>query len=218
MPEPSSSDMRVYWLPIEPLMFSHFGCAGSFGGLQRIERDVARAACRADQERRLDGCVGKFADALVGRDAGLLTSFAKAVPVRERAAIRPVCQRAASKRGLGNLRKPSAPVDVPNFRSHGDWRWSTLPLRVCGSSGSSGASLQTAGRIHVARLADVLQQHVVAGAPVEAVRLFALLAGQFGSPGLQHAGSLMMPQAAKRSSALSERSTRNQSISTPMRC
>jgi hypothetical protein len=33
MPEPSSSDMRVYWLPIRPLMFSHLGCAGSAGGL-----------------------------------------------------------------------------------------------------------------------------------------------------------------------------------------
>jgi hypothetical protein len=33
IPEPSSSDMRVYWLPIRPLMFSHFGCAGSAGGL-----------------------------------------------------------------------------------------------------------------------------------------------------------------------------------------
>src|SRR5258706_15504847 len=32
MPEPSSSDIRVYWLPIRPLMFSHFGCAGSAGG------------------------------------------------------------------------------------------------------------------------------------------------------------------------------------------
>jgi hypothetical protein len=34
MPEPSSSDMRVYWLPIRPLMFSHLGWAGSAGGLR----------------------------------------------------------------------------------------------------------------------------------------------------------------------------------------
>ena len=32
MPEPRTSDMRVYWLPIRPLMFSHCGCAVSLGG------------------------------------------------------------------------------------------------------------------------------------------------------------------------------------------
>jgi len=33
MPEPRISDMRVYWLPIAPLMFDHCGCEGSCGGL-----------------------------------------------------------------------------------------------------------------------------------------------------------------------------------------
>src|SRR6187399_66820 len=33
IPEPKSSDMREYWLPTSPLMFSHFGCAGYAGGL-----------------------------------------------------------------------------------------------------------------------------------------------------------------------------------------
>src|SRR6266508_526267 len=32
IPEPSSSPIRVYWLPISPLMFTHSGWAGSFGG------------------------------------------------------------------------------------------------------------------------------------------------------------------------------------------
>jgi len=44
------------------------------------------------------------------------------------------------------------------------------------------------------------------------------MAGQPGSPGLQQAGSLTMPQAWKRSSRWSDRSTRNQSTSTPTRC
>src|SRR5262245_43223937 len=33
IPEPRSSEMRRYWFPIAPLMFSHFGCAASAGGL-----------------------------------------------------------------------------------------------------------------------------------------------------------------------------------------
>src|SRR5687768_13649647 len=33
MPETMISEMRVYWLPTRPLMFSHFGWAGSSGGL-----------------------------------------------------------------------------------------------------------------------------------------------------------------------------------------
>ena len=32
MPDPRISEMRRYWLPIAPLMFSHFGRAGSAGG------------------------------------------------------------------------------------------------------------------------------------------------------------------------------------------
>src|SRR5439155_19151334 len=32
IPDPSNSDMREYWFPISPLMFSHCGCAGSLGG------------------------------------------------------------------------------------------------------------------------------------------------------------------------------------------
>ena len=75
--------------------------------------------------------------------------------------------RALSKRGLGNLRKPSAPVDVPNARSHDDWRWSlTLVMRV---GGVDRSILEVAGRITVPVAADVLQQLVVARAPVEAV-------------------------------------------------
>src|SRR5690606_12426739 len=33
MPYTMISEMRVYWLPTRPLMFSHFGFAGSSGGL-----------------------------------------------------------------------------------------------------------------------------------------------------------------------------------------
>ncbi len=32
MPEPRISEMREYWLPMAPLMFSHLGWAGSLGG------------------------------------------------------------------------------------------------------------------------------------------------------------------------------------------
>ena len=34
MPEVRTSEMREYWLPWAPLMFSHFGLAGSLGGLR----------------------------------------------------------------------------------------------------------------------------------------------------------------------------------------
>src|SRR5512144_1028126 len=46
-----------------------------------------------------------------------------------------------SKRGFGNLRRPSAPVEVPNFKSHEVWRWSSVPPLLCGSLGSRAASL-----------------------------------------------------------------------------
>src|SRR5918997_1280706 len=34
MPDPRSSDMRVYWLPMSPWMFSQLGFAGSAGGFR----------------------------------------------------------------------------------------------------------------------------------------------------------------------------------------
>jgi hypothetical protein len=78
--------------------------------------------------------------------------------------------------------------------------------------------LEVARRIAIAGLADELQQRLVARAPVEAVRFLGDLAGQLAEPGAQQPGSLMRPQAAKRSLRSSARSTRNQSIRTPMRC
>ena len=33
MPEPSSCEMRLYWLPTRPSMFFHSGALGSAGGL-----------------------------------------------------------------------------------------------------------------------------------------------------------------------------------------
>ena len=32
MPDPNTSDSRLYWAPSSPLMFSGFGFAGSLGG------------------------------------------------------------------------------------------------------------------------------------------------------------------------------------------
>src|SRR5688500_1041525 len=44
------------------------------------------------------------------------------------------------KLGLGNLRSPRAPVDVPNSKSQADCRRSLGP---CGSSGASDASVKS---------------------------------------------------------------------------
>ena len=46
-------------------------------------------------------------------------------------------QRSASNLGFGNFRNPRPPVDVPNARSQGSWRWSAGPW---GSLSATGAS------------------------------------------------------------------------------
>ena len=64
--------------------------------------------------------------------ASLLTRESDSIPVvaslvaskPDQLALPPfrACHLAALKRGLGNLRMPSAPVEVPNFRSQAEWR------------------------------------------------------------------------------------------------
>src|SRR5262245_62054102 len=107
MPEPSSSEMRRYWLPIAPLMFSHLGWAGSAGGLSgsnamwhepqdvpmRNGGSIGPAASRRTRESADFGSPGFGSGASVFANPSQLA--------------RPpftFSQRARSKRGLGNLR------------------------------------------------------------------------------------------------------------------
>ncbi len=118
--------------------------------VERIERDMAGTAGSADQEWRLDRAIGQPTDALIGGDAGLVDQWAVKAGPASGFAIQGL-PLAASKRGLGNLRIPSAPVEVPNLRSQAECRWSSLPPWLCGSSGSRGRILEAAGRVDVAR-------------------------------------------------------------------
>jgi hypothetical protein len=90
--------------------------------IERVEGDVAGAAGGADQEGRLDRGIGQLGGAAVGFDAGGCGLGRSLKP--DQLAVPPLsaCHLAASKRGLGNLRMPSAPVEVPNLRSQAEWR------------------------------------------------------------------------------------------------
>ena len=74
--------------------------------------------------------------------------------------------------------------------------------------GADRRVLEVARRIAIARLADKRQQLIVAGAVVEPECLVETLRGQLADPGVQHSGSLMMPQVLKRSPRASDRRTR----------
>ena len=119
IPEPKSSDIRVYWLPIRPLMFSHRGRAGFTGGLRG-----SNAMWHEPQvvPMRYGGSTDASASLLTLASEGMpvcLTSFLLKPSQPAEPALS--CRHFfASKRGLGNLRMPSAPVEVPNLRSHGD--------------------------------------------------------------------------------------------------
>ena len=102
MPEPSSSEMRRYWLPITPLMFSHLGWAGSAGGLSG-----SNAMWHEPQEvpMRNGGSIEPSASRRTRESADF--GSADRVFANPSQLARPpfsFCQRARSKRGLGNLR------------------------------------------------------------------------------------------------------------------
>ncbi len=151
--------------------------------IQRIERDVARAAGRADQERRLVGRIGQPADALIRRGIGLLDQrLVEHRPVRKTAVelLPALCIEArvgelaqAERAGRGAELQVARRVPLIDLAAPG--------VRVVGIE---RGILQAARRIDVARLADVLEQHVIAGAPVEAVSLFAALGRAIGVAGL----------------------------------
>src|SRR5438067_12203048 len=103
-------------------MFSQRGCAGSAGGFRGSnamwhEPHVVPIRNGGSTEA----------------SANLLTRSSEGMPVVEAIVfLNPshvpslppfrLRQRAASKRGVGKLRKRNAPVDVPKRRSHGEWR------------------------------------------------------------------------------------------------
>ena len=102
IPEPSSSEMRRYWLPTAPLMFSHFGRSGSAGGLSG-----SNAMWQEPQEVpiRNGGSIEPSASRRTRESADF--GSADTVFAKPSQLARPpfaFCQRARSKRGFGNLR------------------------------------------------------------------------------------------------------------------
>src|SRR5512145_1357584 len=121
MPDTISSEMRRYWLPTPPLMFSHLGCSASLGGLSG-----SKAMWHEPQDVpiRNGGSTAPSASRLVRPSVVFGLDDSRRLKPSQVPSLPSFSSRhfSASKRGLGNLRKPSAPVEVPKARSQDDWR------------------------------------------------------------------------------------------------
>ena len=154
-------------------------------GIQRIERDVARAAGRADQERRLDRAVGEPAHARIGRLGIGGHSPAEALPAREAAVqllpagtveARVGKLAIAERAGRGAEREIARRLALVFL---GAVRIARVDRRVA----------EVARRVAVTFAADELEQLLVAGTPVETVRFFealgrAALGARFAAAGI----------------------------------
>ena len=108
--------------------------------IERVERDVARAAGRADQERRLDRGIGELAHALVRGNARRLDHLpAEAVPVRDVARVHlfPLLRVEARIRKLAEAQPAGGRAELEIAGGMALVERSAL---VCGSLGSSAAS------------------------------------------------------------------------------
>ena len=118
MPETMISEKREYWLPTSALMFSHFGFAGSAGGLSG-----SKAMWQEPQEVpiRNGGSIEPSSSRLTCASPSLpLSPSLRLYPCQVARLPLSLTHASRLKFGLGNLRIPSAPVEVPNFRSHAD--------------------------------------------------------------------------------------------------
>ena len=143
------------------------------GRIQRIERDVARAACGTDQERRLDRTVGQPVERSVARLRVLRQNAAVALPARQAAIdLEPARLVEAGVRKLAVSqcagRRPKGEIARRLALVLGFVVWIRRIDR---------RFLVVAGRIAIARLADVLKQFLVTWAPLEAVGLLEVRGG-----------------------------------------
>src|SRR5687768_7202328 len=118
MPEVSTSEIRKYGFPTVPLMFSHFGLAVSPGGFNGSNEAWQEAQA---MPTRNGGSIEPSARRPFSLSLNL-ASLAKEWRYPPQLARPPFTSihRTLSKRGLGNFRKPMAPVEVPKARSQAD--------------------------------------------------------------------------------------------------
>ena len=213
MPEARICEIRLYWAPTSPSRFSHCGLFGSAGRLERIDarcgrrRTTCRNGTAARPRRRTAGwCASRGPSRRPG-----ICRYPSQLP-REPLSFR---HFSASKRGLGNLRKPERAGRGPESQVAG-----ILPLidRAVRRPGVEWRVFEVAGRVAVAFLADELQEFRVARAPLEAVGLVGRFAGHLSSPGMQQSGSGIAPQAWNRSRLFLAARIWYQSIAAPIRC
>ena len=170
IPEPRSSDMREYWLPTRPLMFSHFGCAGSSGGLSG-----SNAIWHEPQvvPIRNGGSYEASASLLTRSSDGmpvvLIICLRKPSQLASAAAVElsPLLRVEARIRELAQAERARGRAELEIARGMALVDRSALGVRV---AGVERRVLQPAGRIDIPVLADILEQHIVARAPVEADR------------------------------------------------
>src|SRR5260370_32127825 len=128
-PDAMISVILVYWFPITPLMFSALGCEGSLGGLSG-----SKAMWHAPHDiPKYNGGSIEPSRSLEWKRSGwtsLLNPFheVRSPPLTS-------FHFSGLNRGLGNLRIPIAPDEVPNSSPHEFSRW---PL--CTSLGSTPES------------------------------------------------------------------------------
>jgi hypothetical protein len=136
--------------------------------VERVEGDVAGAAGGADQEGRLDRGVGQLARPLVGFDAGRRgLGGGEAGPGGEVAVERlPLGGVEARVGELAQAEGAGRGAETQVARRGALVYLAALGVRVVGVE---RGVLEAAGRVDIAVLADVFEQHVVARAPVETV-------------------------------------------------
>ena len=153
------------------------------GRIERVEGDVAGAARCPDQEGRLDRGVGQLAHALVGFDAGGGGLGRGETGPRGEVAVQ-LLPPGGVKARVGELADAEGAGRGAELQITGGMTLIRLAALTVWIIGVKGGILEAAGRVDITRLADVLEQHVVAGAPVETVGLLGRLRRAFGIAGL----------------------------------
>jgi hypothetical protein len=130
--------------------------------VERVECDMAGTAGSADQEGRLDRAIGQLADPLIGGDAGLVDQRAVKARPASRLAIQGLPLGGVEAR-VGKLANPQGTGGGAELEIAGRVPLVELAALAVRVVRVERRILEAAGRVDVARLADVLQEHVVAG-------------------------------------------------------
>ena len=151
--------------------------------VQRVESNVAGAAGGADEERRFHRGIGQLAHPLVGFDAsGGGLGGGEAGPGRQ-AAVQLFPFGGVEAR-VGEFAEAKSAGRGAELEVAGRMALVCLAALAVRIVGVERRILEAAGRVNIAWLANILQEYVIAGAPVQAIGFFDRLGRAIRCAGL----------------------------------